>query len=100
MVVILGIAAAAAAMWDRYAPPNACLFCAAPEHYETALNSAPDPVGTKGAADGLRRNQYAASNSSAIPGPADPAAGTAASGRRPGDARRSWTPWGTGGDGG
>ena len=69
VVVILGIAAAAAAMWDRYAPPNACLFCAAPEHYETALNATPDAVGTAGAAEGPRRNQYAGANSSAIPGP-------------------------------
>jgi hypothetical protein len=95
VVVILGIAAAAAAMWDRYAPPNACLFCAAPEHYDTALNVAPDAVGTNGAAEGPRRNQYAAGNSSAIPGPgyADTIAGGARSSHQ-GDARRAWTPWG------
>jgi hypothetical protein len=98
VVVILGIAAAAAAMWDRYAPPNACLFCAAPEHYETALNATPDAVGTAGAAEGPRRNQYAGANSSAIPGPgyADAAAGARSS--HQGDGRRPWTPWGKGAD--
>lgn len=99
MVVILGIAAAAAAMWDRYAPPNACLFCAAPEHYDMALNATPAAVGTSGAAEGLRRNQYPAANSSAIPGPAyGDAAGGGARRSQPGDARRPWTPWGKGAD--
>lgn len=96
MVVILGIAAAAAAMWDRYAPPNACLFCAAPEHYDTALNVTPNAVGTTGAAEGLRRNQYAAANSSAIPGAPDADAAAGARSRQQGDARRGWTPWGKG----
>jgi len=98
VVVILGIAAAAAAMWDRYAPPNACLFCAAPEHYDTALNVTPDAVGTGGAAEGTRRNQYAAANSSAIPGPGYADTGVGGSGRQQGEARRAWTPWGQGTD--
>lgn len=99
VLVILGVAAAAAAMWDRYAPPNACLFCAAPEHYDTALNITPDARGTTGAAEGPRRNQYAAANSSAIPGPAyADADGGGARSSRQGDTRRPWTPWGKGAD--
>jgi hypothetical protein len=99
VVGILGVAAAAAAMWNRYAPPNACLFCAAPEHYETALKATPDAVGIAGAADGHSRGQYGAANSSsAIPGVSDDASGANATGSRHGDSRRLWTPWANGAD--
>ena len=96
VVVILGIAAASAAMWDRYAPPNACLFCAAPEHYDTALNVAPDAAaGMARTAEAPRRGQYAPANSSSIPGP-DVASRDASGSHRTGsDARRLWAPWST-----
>jgi hypothetical protein len=96
VIVILGIAAVAAAMWDRYAPPTACLLCAGPEHYETALNATPDAVGTTGAAEAARRGQYAAANPSTIPPPGFGASDPRASSSQRGDARRSWTPWGIG----
>jgi PEP-CTERM motif-containing protein len=97
VIVILGVAAAATAMWNRYAPPDACLFCAAPEHYETALNTTPDAVATTGASDMRRTGQYAAADSSAVPGAsAAPSSHGGSSAALHGDARRSWQPWETG----
>jgi len=49
VIGILGVAAAATAMWQQYAPKGVCLYCATPEHYQTALNVPPKaPTATSG----------------------------------------------------
>jgi len=97
VIGILAIAGAAGAMWNRYAPPTACLFCASPEHYETVLNTPPDAIGTAGVRDGRPSSNYAAANPSAIPG-AFGATGADADHRSAtsGDRQRDWQPWGHG----
>ena len=44
VLVILGVAAAATATWQQYAPKGVCLYCVTPEHYDPALNAKPRAV--------------------------------------------------------
>jgi hypothetical protein len=96
VIMILGSAAAVAAMWDTFAPPNACLFCTGPEQYTTALGGT-SATGTSGVSDlGRAVGQRAAADTVPIPGAAMPGyVGNGASGRRDGS-RSGWQPWGNG----
>jgi PEP-CTERM motif-containing protein len=96
VVAMLGVAAAATAMWSRYAPPGACLFCTEPEHYETALNTTSDSAGTAGLAGlaGSTRLQRS-SDPSALGLPVTPPSGSTGSRHGEGSGH-AWQPWGNG----
>jgi len=101
VVVILGSAAAVAAMWDSFAPPNACLFCSGPEQYTATLGGAAAPAEAGG---GVRSDLRAAgkraeADMAPLPGmpPAIAYNGDGGSGRSAGS-RSGWQPWGNGSD--
>jgi hypothetical protein len=103
VIAMLGVAGAATAMWNRYAPASACLFCAAPEHYDTALNLTPDAVDRDG---GARFGQTPlahhadSSGSGPLPGvlaPSSSSSGGGSSNRGSGSSR-NWQAWGNGSD--
>ena len=99
VIMILGSAAVVAAMWDTFAPPNACLFCTGPEQYTTALGgtAAAGTGGISGAGGAV--GQRAAAETVPLPGmPAMPGyVGNGGAGRRDGS-RSGWQPWGNGSD--
>jgi len=99
MTMILGSAAAVAAMWNSFAPPNACLFCSGPEQYTTALGGTAT-TGTSGVSGGgALVGQRAAADTNPLPGvaPIPGYVGNGAAGRRDGS-RSGWQPWGSGSD--
>jgi PEP-CTERM motif-containing protein len=90
---ILGVAAAATAMWNQYAPTGVCLYCVTPEHYEMARNATPPAAATAGV--GVRRGTGlgASSKSNILPDMSVAPSSHESSGSTPVDAPRDWAPW-------
>src|SRR5438105_4689152 len=99
IVMILGSAAGVAAMWNSFAPPNACLFCAAPEQYGAALGGT-SASGTSGISDAAHPSyQRAAADTIPLPGMPPSSAYGGDGGRiRSEGSRSGWQPWGNGSD--
>jgi hypothetical protein len=92
--VILGVAAAATATWQQYAPKGVCLYCVTPEHYDAALNATPRAVAPTTAE--VHRGSALGVNSKPVVVPdmtSEPASHHDNGGGMAADAPREWRSW-------
>jgi PEP-CTERM motif len=93
VIAILGVAAAATATWNQYAPPSVCLYCATPEHYETAVTISPRTLATTGVETRRGSMETPRSTSKVLPDISSAPPSHDRDGAVQADAPRGWQPW-------